>query len=57
MQSSSEMSKAGEKGCADSDTYAGVTFANFKRYLKGKSLSSSRKLPRNRVRWIQRLLR
>ena len=30
MQSSSEMSKAGEKGCADSDTYAGVTFANFK---------------------------
>ena len=30
MQSSSEMSKAGEKGCADSDKYAGVTFANFK---------------------------
>ena len=30
MQSSAEMSKAGEKGCADSDTYAGVTFANFK---------------------------
>ena len=30
MQSSSEMSKAGEKGCADSYTYAGVTFANFK---------------------------
>ena len=57
MQSSAEMSKAGEKGCADSDTYAGVTFANFKRYLKSKSLSSSRKLPRNRVRWIQRLLR
>ena len=50
------MSKAGEKGCADSDTYAGVTFANFKR-LKSKSLSSSRKLTRNRVRWIQRLLR
>ena len=50
------MSKAGEKGCAGSDTYAGVTFANFKRYLKSKSLSSSRKLPRNRVRWIQRLL-
>ena len=24
------MSKAGEKGCADSDTCAGVTFANFK---------------------------
>ena len=57
MQSSSEMSKAGEKGCAGSDMYAGVTFANFKRYLKSKSLSSSRKLPRNRVRWIQRLLR
>ena len=30
MQSSLEMSKAGEKGCADSDTYAGVPFANFK---------------------------
>ena len=30
MQSSLEMSKAGEKGCADSDTCAGVTFANFK---------------------------
>ena len=29
MQSSSEMPKAGKKGCADSDTYAGVTFANF----------------------------
>ena len=29
MQSSSEMSKAGKKGCADFDTYAGVTFANF----------------------------
>ena len=29
MQSSSEMSKAGKKGCADSDTYAGVTLANF----------------------------
>ena len=24
------MSKAGEKGCVDSDTCAGVTFANFK---------------------------
>ena len=31
MQSSLEMSKAGEKGCADSDTCAGVTFANFKK--------------------------
>ena len=30
MQSSLEMSKAGEKGCADSDTSAGVTFANSK---------------------------
>ena len=30
MQSSLEMSKAGEKGCADSDSCAGVTFANFK---------------------------
>ena len=30
MQSSLEMSKAREKGCADSDTCAGVTFANFK---------------------------
>ena len=30
MQSSLEMSKAGEKGCPDSDTSAGVTFANFK---------------------------
>ena len=30
MQSSSETSKAGEKGWADSDKYAGVTFANFK---------------------------
>ena len=30
MQSSLEMSKAGEKGSADSDTCAGVTFANFK---------------------------
>ena len=30
MQSSSEMSKAGEKGCADSDTHADVTLANFK---------------------------
>ena len=30
MQSSLEMSKTGEKGCADSDTCAGVTFANFK---------------------------
>ena len=30
MQSSLEMSKAGEKECADSDTCAGVTFANFK---------------------------
>ena len=30
MQSSFEMSKAGEKGCADPDTCAGVTFANFK---------------------------
>ncbi|XP_068675632.1 uncharacterized protein [Montipora foliosa] len=30
MQSSLEMSKAGEKECADSDTDAGVTFANFK---------------------------
>ena len=30
MQSSLEMSKAGEEGCADSDTCAGVTFANFK---------------------------
>ena len=30
MQSSLEMSKAGEQGCADSDTCAGVTFANFK---------------------------
>ena len=29
-QSSLEMSKAAEKGCADSDTCAGVTFANFK---------------------------
>ena len=30
MQSSLEMSKAGEKGCADSDTCLGLTFANFK---------------------------
>ena len=30
MQSSSEMSKTGEKGCAGSDTYAGATFASFK---------------------------
>ena len=30
MQSSLEMSKAGEKGCADSDTCSGLTFANFK---------------------------
>ena len=30
MHSSLEMSKAGEKGCADPDTCAGVTFANFK---------------------------
>ena len=52
MQSSLEMSKAGEKGCADSDSCAGVTFANFKTL----SLSSSRELPRNHVRWIQCLL-
>ena len=31
MKSSLEMSKAGEKGCTDSNTYACVTFANFKR--------------------------
>ena len=30
-QSTLEMSKAGEKACADSDKYAGVTFANFKK--------------------------
>ena len=30
MQGSLEMSKAGEKVCADPDTCAGVTFANFK---------------------------
>ena len=30
MQSSLEMSKAGEKGCADSHSCASVTFANFK---------------------------
>ena len=30
MQSSLEMSKAGEEGCADPDTCAGVMFANFK---------------------------
>ena len=31
MKSSLEMSKAREKGCTDSNTYACVTFANFKR--------------------------
>ena len=31
MKSSSEMSKAREKGCTDSNPYACVTFANFKR--------------------------
>ena len=51
MHSSLEMSKPGEKGCADTDTCTGVTFASFKRCLKSKSLSSSRKLPRNHVHW------
>lgn len=57
MQRSLKMSKAGEKECADTDTCASVTLANLKHCLKSKSLSSSRKLPRNHVRWIQCLLR
>ena len=57
MQSSLEMSKAGEKGCADSDTCEGSRLPILKRCLKSKSLSSSRKLPRNHVRLIQCLLR
>ena len=47
MQSSLERSKARKKECADSNLCAGVTFSNF--CLKSKSLSSSRKLPRNHV--------
>ena len=43
MQSSLEMSKAGEKGCADSDKCAGVTLLILKRCLKSKSLSSLKK--------------
>ena len=50
MQSSSEMSKAGDKGCADSDTLS-------QEQVSDTALSSSRKLPRNHVRWIQCLLR
>ena len=38
MQRSLEMSKAGEKGCPDTDTCAGVTFVNFKNVVSRASL-------------------
>ena len=59
MQSSLEMSKAGEKGCADSDTCLGVTFANFKTLSQEQVSELNNKAAKksHHVHWIQCLLR